>query len=205
MKKHKIAVAVVCVGLFTGAWAGAALGESFTAEVPPIGEPWGAGRVFKLLGPTHGGVSEFVTRTTGLTAGDYTQIYLAGFPEDPVVPVEGPISIYTFDPDPTNPPNSCDPVDGDVFHLIVTGPLTPGLEPLFPLSPKAQLTSPDPESVFNFDNALLGEGLRWVPVITPAGDLDLFVVPEPAALVLLMTGCGPLLWIAWRRKAADSP
>jgi len=97
------------------------LNASFTREVVPKAEPWGPGRLFQLLGPTQGEVVGRVTGDAGLVPGDYTQVYLSGsytpvvgpggfnpsltfvvFP----VPVEGPISIYTFDPDPANPPAS---------------------------------------------------------------------------------------------------
>jgi len=209
MKKYKIPVVVVSLVFFTAAWGAIAAGASFTAEVPPIGEPWGAGRVFLLLGPTHGEVRGLVTLGTGLRGGDYTQVYMAGFPEDPVVSLEGPISIYTFDPDPANPLASYEPVNGDVFHLIVTGPLTSFAyklpsEDFRGLHPKAQLAFPDLDSLFDLENAPLAEGLSWRPAISPSGGLDLLVVPEPCMAVLLATGCVGLVWIVWRRKAARS-
>ncbi len=207
MKKNKFAVALACVVFFTGARGAIGSGPTFTAEVPFIGEPWGAGRVFQIVGPTHGEVVGFVTCGVGLRAGDYTQVYMAGFREDPVVSVEGPISIYTFDPDPGNPPASYDPVNGDVFHLIVTGPVFcaaygPPIGEVGGLHPKAQLTFPDLDSLFNFDNAPLAEGLSWRPVITPTGDLDLLVVPEPRTLVLLISGGLGVLFLVWRREGA---
>ena len=49
---------------------------------------------------------------------------------------------------------------------------------------------PDLDSLFNFDDAPLADGLSWRPVIPPSGGLDLLVVPEPGTLVL--SGLGGL-------------
>jgi len=118
----------------------------------------------------------------------------------PVVSVEGAISIYTFDPDPASPPAWYEPVNGDVFHLIVTGEsYTYGGE-LYAIHPKAELVFPDLDSLLNFDNAPLTPGLSWRPVITPTGDLDLLVVPEPSTLALLLSGGLCLLLLVWRRR-----
>jgi len=219
MKKHKVAVALVCGGFFLAAWGTIARGATFTREVLPEKEPWGAGKVFLILGPTHGEVIGRVTGDAGLVPGDYTQVYLSGmvtpvilpgdvFPSFVVlpVPVEGPISIYTFDPDPANPPASYDPVNGDVFHLIITGESYTYLEwiELVVNHPKAELTFPDLDSLFNFGNAPLADGLRWLPLITPGGGLDLLVVPEPATAALLATGALGLLLVVCGRKAAGS-
>ncbi|MHC4177914.1 MAG: PEP-CTERM sorting domain-containing protein, partial [Planctomycetota bacterium] len=114
--------------------------------------------------------------------------------------VEGPISIYTFDPDPANPPASYEPVNGDVFHLIVTGWVT-SVELGYP---EAQLTFPDLDSLFNFENAPLAEGLSWQPMITPSGSLDLLVVPEPGTLVLLGTGGVGVLLLGRGESSAGS-
>ena len=205
MKKHKIAVALVCVVFFTCVWGGVASGASFTRELVGWPEPtWGAGEVFLLLGPTHGQVVGEVTSDTGLVAGDYTQIYLSHYFSlgDLVVSVEGPIAIYTFDPDPANPPASYEPVNGDVFHLIVAGvSYTDGSPPLgMLLHAKPELTFPDLDRLFCLDNAPLADGLSWRPVITLSGDVDLLVVPEPGSLVLLIGGGLCLLRWRWRKR-----
>lgn len=210
MKKHKIAVVLVCVVFFRSALGGVAAGATFARGLVGYPEPtWGAGEVFLLLGPTHGQVVGEVTQDSGLVAGDYTQFYLSHYfgVGDLMVSVEGPIGIYTFDPDPANPPASYEPVNGDVFHLIVTGRSytypPPGWEFLgTDAHPKAELTFPDLDNLFNFDNAALAEGLGWRPMITPSGDLDLLVVPEPDTLLLLINGGLGLLLMVWGRKAA---
>jgi hypothetical protein len=212
MKKHKIAVAVACVVLFTAAWRPIAAGATLTREVLPAKEPWGAGKVFLILGPTHGEVVGEVWEDAGLAPGDYTQVYLSGtlipvvlpgdFWESFVVlpvPVEGPISIYTFDP--ADPSAWYEPVKGDVFHLILTGDsytLPPWEGWIF--HPKAELTFPDLHSLFDFDNAPLAEGLRWQPVITPGGGLDLLVVSEPTTAVLLVAAALGFLLVACARE-----
>ncbi len=217
MKKHKFAVALVCVVWFTSAWGGVAVGATFTREL--VGYPelapseavWGAGKVFLLLGPTHGQVIGEVTQDSGLLAGDYTQFYLSdkvGWGAVPVS-VEGPINIYTFDPDPANPPASYDPVGGDVFHLTIPGPSVTIGPPAPPggdlggarlFHPTPDLVFSDLDSLFNFDNAPLAEGLSWRPMITPSGGLDLLVVPEPGTVVLLIGAGLSLLACAWRRR-----
>jgi hypothetical protein len=208
MKKHKIAVAAACVVFFTAAWGAIAAGATFTRELAQQDEPWGPGKVFLLLGPTHGQVVGEVTSDSGLVAGDSTQIYLSHVASlgDLRVSVEGPISIYTFDPDPANPPASYDPVNGDVFHLV-----TPGVS--FTVVPrvgefgwtighaKPELVFPDLGTLFNFDNAALADGLSWRPMVTPGGDLDLLVVPEPGTFLLLISGgLGVLVWGRRRRS-----
>jgi len=202
MDKHKIAVALACVVFFTVAWGAIAAGATFTRELAQQDEPWGPGKVFLLLGPRHGEVVGEVTSDSGLVPGDYTQIYLSRLfgLGDPVVSVEGPIGIYTFDPDPANPPASYHPVNGDVFHLIVTGRSYSDHPPGTVIHPKPELTFPDLDSLFNFDNAPLAEGLGWRPLITPSGELDLLVVPEPGTLVLLIGGGLGVLGWAWRKR-----
>jgi len=186
-----------------GDWGAVAAGATFTRELAYPDEPWGPGKVFLLLGPTHGEVLGEVTSDSGLVPGDYTQIYMSSCSlGDPVVSVEGPIAVYTFDPDPANPPASYEPVNGDVFHLIVTGrSYTHRSPPLGTLiHGKPELTFPNLDYVFCFCNAPLAEGLSWRPVVTPSGDLDLLVVPEPGTLVLLGSGGLWLLGWAWRRR-----
>ena len=177
MKKHKFAVAFVCVVFCTCAWGAVAAGATFTRELGRADEPWGPGKVFQLLGPRHGEVVGEVTSDSGLVAGDYTQIYMSSCSlGDLVVSVEGPIAIYTFDPDPANPPASYEPVNGDVFHLIVTGrSYTDHPPPGTLIHGKPELTFPDLDRLFCFCNAPLAEGLSWRPMITPSGDLDLLV------------------------------
>ncbi len=214
MQRHKIAVALVCVVFFTCVWGGVASGASFTRELVGWPEPtWGAGEVFLLLGPTHGQVVGEVTQDSGLLAGEYTQFYVSRngvlvFGDRSVL-VEGPMSIYTFDPDPANPPASYDPLYGDVFHLVIPGvsfTIGPAPEPpgdvsgIYPQYFKPELISPDLDSLFNFDNAPLAQGLSWRPVITPSGGLDLLVVPEPCTLVLLLSGALGLLLSVRRGK-----
>lgn len=206
MKEYKIAVAFLCVVLFAGPCGGVASGgATFTRQLAYPDEPWGPGEVFLLLGPRHGQVVGEVTADSGLVAGDYTQVYLSHIlgVGDLLVPVEGPISVYTFDPDPANPPASYDPAGGDAFHLIVTGRSYTDDPPRGIVShPKPDLVFPELDDLFNFDNAQLDEGLSWRPVITPSGGLDLLVVPEPGTFVLLLSGALALLLLLRRRKAA---
>jgi hypothetical protein len=202
MKKHKIAVAAACVVFFTAAWEAIAAGATFTRELAQQDEPWGPGKVFLLLGPTHGQVVGEVTSDSGLVAGDYTQVYLSHVASlgDLRVSVEGPISIYTFDPDPANPPASYDPVYDDVFHLVTPGVSFTVIPPVGELGGitahgKPDLVFTDLDTLFNFDNAALADGLNWRPMVTPSGGLDLLVVPEPGTLLLLISGgVGVLVW-----------
>lgn len=204
MRKYQIAVTLVCAVFSTPVWGAVAGGPTFTRELAYPDEPWGPGKVFLLLGPTHGQVVGEVTADSGLVAGDYTQIYLShsfGL-GDLVVSVEGPMGIYTFDPDGANRGTSYDPVSGDVFHLIVTGRSYSDHPPLGTLiHGKPELRFPDLERLFCFDNAPLPEGLSWRPVVTPSGDLDLVVVPEPGSVLLLISGGLSLLVLVWRRRS----
>ena len=96
-----------------------------------------------------------------LVAGDYTQLYMAGGP----TPIVGTLVVHTSDPD--DPSNSYEPKAGDVFHLIVTGPLDAGR--FGGMKGPATFSYPDPEKLLNLNNAPLRPGLEWDVQMRPDG------------------------------------
>jgi hypothetical protein len=165
---------------------------SFNAEEPAAGSPLGAIQ-FQLLGPEAGVVDGIPTVSGGLITGDYTQLYVYG---GAVVDVVGKFEILTHDPE--DPSVSYDPQAGDEFHLLVTGQFNSGI--FGGIKDPAVLNYPDAtgQSLFNFDEAPLPDGLEWAWQLRPDG-LTLMVVPEPGTLLLLISG-GLGLLAVWRRR-----